>query len=228
MIGGSTPMQHWKRGTDETNAVKVALRKGDVDVLSLASNATMPEEGIDNFAYLGFAHNPNIRIMTQMTWGTFDGLGMNMKPQDRDLSTLEDIATMRMWVEPYEERMREQMRAINQRHSKTIAYIVPVHEAVMSLRREVLLGRIPGLTKQTELFADTLGHPKKPLVDFVSYVWFAAMYRKSPVGLTALDQENSETSKAQHRAMQQLAWEAVIQEPMSGVILPPKALPPRT
>ena len=226
MIGGSTPMQHWNQGTEETNPIKVALRAGDVDVLTLAGNARIPEEGIDKFADLAIEHNPDVRVLVQMSWGTFDGLGREMNPADRDLTTFEDLARMRSWVEPYQARMRGQIESINERHGKTFAYIVPVHSAVLAFRKEVLAGRVPGITKQTELFRDGLGHVTQPLQDVVAYTWFAAIYRKSPVGMTALDTEGTPESKEAHRVMQQVAWESVLEEPYSGVVLPQRTITP--
>ena len=226
MIGGSTPMQHWSQGTDETNPVKVALRAGQVDVLTLASNAVIPEAGIDLFADLAFAHNRDVRVMIQESWGTFDNMGSSMSPADRDLLTRDDLALMRRGIVLYEERLRGQISAINARHGREVATLVPVYPAVVRFREEVLEGRVPGITKQTELFADGLGHAKLPLQHLVAYVWYAAMYRRSPLGLTSLAQAD-ETSRAQHRVMQRIAWEAVIAEPASGVRLPTKTPPSR-
>jgi hypothetical protein len=36
-------------------------------------------------------------------------------------------------------------------------------------------------------------------------MFYGAIYRKSPLGLTAIDTEKTETSKAQHRIRQQIA-----------------------
>ena len=224
MIGGSTPMQHWNQGTEETNTVKVALRSGQVDVLTLASNAVIPEQGIDNFADLAFKHNPDVRVLLQMSWGTYDGLGSTMKPEWRDLMTAEDLAGMREALELHKDRMRQQLRSINDRHGKTFAFLVPSAIAVLKLREEVLHGRVPGVTKQTDLYRDGLGHAKQPIADLNAYLFFAAIYRKSPIGLTALDTQKTSTSKAQHRVLQQIAWETILGEPYSGVRLPMKKI----
>jgi hypothetical protein len=79
MIGGSTPLQHWNQGDgdDAKNLAKVALaRAGDqLDVFTLSPNAVMPEEGIDKFGDFVIAHNPNARILVQVSWSSWDGHG---------------------------------------------------------------------------------------------------------------------------------------------------------
>ena len=101
-------------------------------------------------------------------------------------------------------------------------FIVPVSNAVFALRERVAEGRAPGLTRQTDLFSDALGHPRPPLAVLVTYCHFAAIYGRSPVGLPvpAALKDNPEAD-ALNQLLQQLAWEAVTAHPMSGVRLTP-------
>src|SRR5262249_42804863 len=96
--------------------------------------------------------------------------------------------------------------------------IVPVYEAIFALREKLAEGKAPGLTKQTELFRDPLGHPQAPLALLVTYCHFSAIYGRSPVGLP-VPAELKDTPHAEelNRLLQQLAWEAVTSYPMSGV-----------
>jgi hypothetical protein len=55
------------------------------------------------------------------------------------------------------------------------------------------LGRVPGIAKQSEIFHG-MGHPNPALAHLMTYVWFAAMYRESPVGLQALVDPNDPAS----------------------------------
>ena len=98
-----------------------------------------------------------------------------------------------------------------------MAFVVPSSDAVYTLREHIIRGEVPGVTAQHEIFADAMGHPRPPIVNLVSYVWFAAMYRQSPVGLKALVDANDPTSAARELLLQQIAWNAVVAEPMSGV-----------
>ena len=240
MIGGSTPMQHWERG-GEDNEVKRALATGQVQVLTLSTNIRVPEPAVDLFADLAVKHNPDVRILVQHSWGDdltgsimrvrhdrreagtemsleeraafMAGMGRN---SERDSVSADQLAQMRREGRLIE-HWRQQLRAINTRHARTLAYIVPANDAVVRTRQAVLEGALPGVKLQSELFRDVLGHAADPIMDLVSYAWFAALYRRSPLGLTSLLQANDPTAAARHRKLQEIAWEAVLDEPMSGV-----------
>ena len=78
---------------------------------------------------------------------------------------------------------------------------------------------------QNDLFTDMLGHPKLPLQVLISYLHYAVIYRKSPVGLPipeALKKVKREPAEmeALNRMLQEVAWDAVIHHPLSGVKAP--------
>ena len=235
MIGGSTPMQHWNQGeADETrNIAKVALGKGGVDVFTMSPNARMPEKGIDLFGDLMIKTNPNGRILVQNSWSAWDGKGLTpsvgggerpkFATEDHDAATAEIIDGWLAGLEisgGYMERMRTQLKGINDRAGRQMAYVVPSAVAVYNLRQEIIAGHVPGVKLQSEIFLDGMGHPKQPLANLVTYVWFGAMYRESPVGLTSLVDPGDPTSAAREQLLQKLAWKAVVTEPMSGVSRP--------
>src|SRR5262249_1786775 len=103
------------------------------------------------------------------------------------------------------------------RHGREYVYLIPIGPALVRLRQSILEGKVPGLTRQSELFRDPGSHPAQALQNLVAYCWFAAMYRRSPVGMTALDKPGDDTSVQLNRYLERLAWEAITQEPMSGV-----------
>lgn len=242
MIGGSTPMQHWNQGggDDSKNIAKAALKKGGVDVFTMSPNARIPEEGIDLFGDLVIQTNPNARILVQHSWSAWDGHGLtpsvggtgrpNFSNEDHDKA---DLATLDGWLASlaakggYLERLRAQLAGINQRAGKPIAYVVPSAVAAYTLRKEIIKGTVPGIRLQSEIFRDGMGHPATPLANVVTYTWFAVMYRESPVGLKALIDPNDPTSAARERLLQQIAWNAAVAEPMSGVKGKPVKLDPR-
>lgn len=234
MIGGSTPKQHWDQGAgnDCNNIAKAALAtSGDkVDVFTMSPNAIMPEPAIDQFGDFVIAHNKNARIMVQNSWGAYDGHGSTPSVggtgggafvnADRDKATLAEVQGWeRTLAAPggYLEKMRTQLNGINSRAGRQIAYVVPSGQAVYALREQVIAGKVPGLTKQSEMHRDPIGHPTDPTAHLVAYVWFAAMYRQSPVGLQVLVNKDDPTSAPRERLLQQIAWNTVISEPMSGV-----------
>jgi len=239
MIGGSTPMQHWNQGDgdDSANIAKVALRKGGVDVFTMSPNAVMPEPGIDLFGDLMIETNPEGRIMVQASWSAWDGYGSTssvggsggngFENADRDNATLEVIDG---WLksleeeEGYMQRLRAQLEGINSRAGHTMTSVVPSVVSVYNLRKEIIKGNVPGVETQSEVFRDPIGHGGQPVMNVVAYTWYAAMYRESPVGLTALIDETDESSAARELLLQKIAWNAVVSEPMSGVTGEPVSL----
>lgn len=233
MIGGSTPMQHWNQGDDDDsrNLAKVALRVGGIDVFTMSPNAIMPEEGIDLFGDLMIETNPNGRILVQHSWSAWDGNGLtasvggtgqpSFANEDHDKA---DVATLQEWIDRghapggYVERLRDQLDGINRRAGHQMAYVVPSSTAVYRLRQEVVRGHVPGIERQSKLFVDGMGHPATPIVNLVTYVWFTTMYRQPAMGLTALVDPTDPTSLARERLLQQLAWDVVLAEPMSGLM----------
>jgi hypothetical protein len=227
MIGNSTVTQHWARGGDD-NIIKKTLRGGGVDVLTLAPHRQMPEPAIDQFADLACRHNPNIRILAQISWSAWDGTTSNgTKPggdrfrnEDHDTMTREDLnGRFAAAVENYAVRLRKQLAGINERYGRSIGYVVPVSQGVIQLRLAVLDGKVPGAAKQSDLFGDAMGHPSRKnlyLANMAEYVWFATMYGKSPVGLkTFVKTEDADSAKVQ-QLLQEIALDVVMKEPMSG------------
>ena len=114
--------------------------------------------------------------------------------------------------------LENQAHALNASVGKDAAFIIPVSKAVAALRERIAQGTAPGLTKQTDLFRDDLGHPMPPLAVLVTYCHFAAIHQRSPAGLpvpvTIKDMPKATELNA---LMQQIAWDAVSTYPMSGV-----------
>lgn len=203
-IGDSRAIQHWQI-PEEQNLAKAALKNGQVDILTLSPHRKIPDEGIELFADYAFEHNPSIQVMAQISWPDFP------LREDTDWQAMPGIS------DAYFKAMRAQADAINRRHGTAFVHLVPVMTAFLELRARIEAGTMPGIASFAELFKDPKGHPTKPLADLVTYCWFAAIYQKSPVGLTALDDPNDPASKERNRVLQQMAWDAVTGEPMSGV-----------
>jgi hypothetical protein len=223
MIGGSRVIQHWNL-PDAKNGAKTALREGKVDVLTLSPHTLLPDPGIDQFTQLGIEQNPALRVLVQASWPTYDGTSKKgFANPTRDAATVASLRTQRDahnsgWLV----NLEAQIRTLNATIGRPAVFLVPVSNAVFALRERIAEGRAPGLTRQTELFSDDLGHPRPPLAVLVTYCHFAAIYGRSPVGLTvpAALKENPE-AEALNRLLQQLAWAAVTDHPLSGVRPPP-------
>jgi len=219
-IGGSRTQQHWDL-PDEKNRAKQAIRTGKVDVLTLSPHLKLPDEGIDNFVKLCLEHNPESRVLLQASWMLFDDVnnrGM-FKNEDRDRAKIEDLR--RAYV-PFDKDLHDQVTAINrqyqEKYKRPVVFLVPVGHAVMNLRERIVAGKVPGITRQSELFTDPIGHARPPLAVLNAYCHFAVIYRQSPVGLPVPSQlKKMEKAEELNRVLQEVAWEAVKNEPASGV-----------
>lgn len=216
-LGGSTVTQHWNLPDDKDKCRK-ALKTGNVDVLTLSPHLNMPDEAIDKFTALMLAHNPNGRVLIQMSWFPYDQLpeaGKKFENAMRDDAKPEQLRKVwNVWLEKF----REQSKSLNEKHKKQVVLVVPVGEAVLKLRERVIQGEVPGYPKQSDLFTDPIGHGKAPIAWLTAYCHYAVIYGKSPVGLpvpTALAREKDAEKLV--KEIQEAAWAAVINEPTSGV-----------
>lgn len=219
MLGGSRVLQHWNL-PDDRNRAKAALLAGNVDVLTVSPHILLPDEGIDNFTKLGLEKNPKLHVYVQSSWPARDGvLDKPFRNEERNASTLESLRVMKeghrtRWLNALE----AQVRALNQTVGHESVFVVPVSDAVFALRERVVEGTAPGLTKQTDLFRDDLGHPSEALAGLVTYCHFAAIFGRSPEGLPVpVELRNRPQAEELNRLLQQLAWQAVSSYPMSGV-----------
>lgn len=219
-IGGSRVIQHWNV-PDEKNKTKAALNTGTVDVLTL-SPITLPDEGIEKFAKLALEKNPNVRVTVQQSWLPNDEPFEkafplhNKKELNRDAATAAELQAM---YDAYAKRLDDNIVAVNKTLDKPVLLVVPCGEAMLMLREKVRTGEAPGIKKQSELFMDALGHPTAPGQVLVAYCHFAVIYRRSPVGLPVpptLARMGFADEKL-NRLLQEIAWDAVIHEPLSGV-----------
>ncbi|MCE9532737.1 MAG: hypothetical protein K8T89_16695, partial [Planctomycetes bacterium] len=202
------------------NKAKEALKSGKVDVLTL-SPIFLPDAGIENFLNLALEHNKDIRILVQPIWLRADTYEPTMKRDkvvDFNAITIEELKKRHA---VYIQTMDEHIKELNKKAGKTVMYEVPVPQAVIALREKIVAGEAPGLKKQSDLFTDATGHGTAPLTVLVSYVNFATIYRRSPVGLpvpTALKAAKlGDQEEKLNRLLQEIAWDAVSKHPLSGV-----------
>ena len=225
-IGGSRVIQHWDV-PEEKNEAKAALRVGKVDVLTL-SPIWLPDEGIEKFARLGLEQNPDIRVTVQEFWLPNDTYHpvYPLETRVKVDHNATNIAELRKQQSLYDRDLVQYIDDLNKRLGKEVVFLVPVGQAAAALREKIVAGRAPGLKAQWDLFRDCWGHPQPPLQVLAGYCHFAVVYRRSPVGLPL----PSDLAKLQglnekdelNRLLQELAWEAVIHHPLSGVKAKPQ------
>ncbi len=205
--------------------VMEALTTGTVDVL-LTTPIYLPDPGIEKFAQFGLEHNPAFRMTVMEFWLPFDHYepgnykkgAERIEPPikvDHNAATGEALAKMH---QRYFDEMDAEVVRINQKLGKPVVWVVPVGQAVIALREKIIAGKAPGLKKQWDLFSDNLGHPRMPLTIMMGYCHYAVSYRKSPVGLPVPKQLALAKQPAElNRLLQELAWNAVTNHPLSGV-----------
>ena len=212
-IGGSKVIQHWDKA-DAENEAKKALMTGKVDVFTMAPHLMVPDQGITNFVELGLKHNPKMRFLLQASWYPFDVGDPEKRIKDnaaRDVMKIEDLQAA---VDEWRTRLEAQADELNKLHGKRCVFIVPAGDAVIKLRAMIVAGKFPGITKQSQLFRDPIGHGQGHVMALVAYCNFAAIYKMSPVGLEATERSiNAE----QHKILQEIAWETVSKYPYAGI-----------
>jgi hypothetical protein len=201
-----------------------AFRQGkQVDVLTASpfSNVLGPDKKFNELVDLAFKHNPKMRIVVQVSWLGSD----NPKNQTKEGVKVDwnaaTVERLREIHEPYIKNVRAQLDELNKQHGRRACFAVPVAQASIALREKIIAGEAPGLKMQSELFRDDRGHALAPLMALAGYCNYAVIYRRSPVGLPLVSAfraaKNPAWDETLDRLLQQLAWDAVIAEPMSGV-----------
>ena len=220
-LGASRTLQHWNL-PDDKNAAKQALKTGEVDVF-IMSPISFPDEGIENYVRLGLEHNPGMRFLIQLSWG-----GGDIDNQDFPKGAFDNVD---------KEKTPEQLRGLNERNirageaqaaelnkkygkGRQIVALVPSAQAMVTLRTKITGKEWPGLTLQSELFVDAV-HPSAPMEALNTYLHFAVLYDRSPVGLpmpTLLKNAGREALDEQfNRSLEELAWDTVSKYPGSLV-----------
>ena len=223
MVGGSRVIQVWDRSATESN-VRAALQAGQVDVLTLSPHRLLPDPGIDQFVDLGLAGNPNLRVTLQQSWIPYDndaGMGADPDPQRKAPINWDAMTGARLLAmhAPYYQELANQVRAVNARCGKPVVFLVPTGRALIALREKIRLGQAPGITTQAALFNDRMGHPTAILTLLNAYCHFAVIYRRSPVGLrpVSLPAISVTDNAALNHLLQEIAWDTVTADPLSGV-----------
>jgi hypothetical protein len=222
-IGGSQVIRIWN-DPEGKEAAKQALATGKIDVLTL-SPYQLPDDGIGLFVDWGLKYNPALRITLQQSWLPWDStLALDPDPEHKSVIDHEAMTGTELTLRhaPYRLLLHGLVETLNQAHAKPVLFIVPTADALVALREKIRLGQAPGLKTQGELFQDRMGHPGVVISTLNAYCHFAVIYRRSPVGLPIPLPERADASGFRmnedlNKLLQQLAWNAVLADPASGV-----------
>jgi hypothetical protein len=221
-LGSSTTLQHWNLPEDK-NQAKKAVKAGEVDVFVM-SPIQFPDEGVENFVKFGLEHNSNMRFLVQITWGSADIDNQDF-PKGA-FAIVDREKTPDQLKQLYARNIKAaeaQADDINKKYGggKKVLFLVPSSQALVALRTRIAHKEAPGLTKQGELFIDFMSHPSPPLEALNTYLHYAVLYDRSPVGLPMpglLKRAKREAwDEKLNRSLQELAWETAANYPYSGV-----------
>ena len=223
-VGGSTVNRVWEE-SEKKSSVRTNLADGLVDVLTLSPHRLLPDPGITKFVDLGLTGNPRLRVTLQQSWIPFDnavGVGSDPDPTTKAPIDWDAMTGAKLTAisELYFQELDQQVRAVNERCKKPVVFLVPTARALIALREKVRLGQVPGIKTQAALFRDRMGHPGTAVTLLNAYCHFAVIYRRSPVGLAVpgpLSEIPPADCAALNRVVQEIAWEAVTNCPLSGV-----------
>jgi hypothetical protein len=218
-LAASMAETHWKYATHKDPRRRVrrvmdALESGRVDVLTLSPNAKVPDPGIDKFVALGLQHNPKMRFMVQQSWPVADLQGKRLTEQARDKVTIDDLLPYAL---KQQQKHLAQIRRINEKIGRSVAFHVPVVFGVLKLREAVRKGEAPKVERQSQLFRDLGGHPRMEIELLAAYMHFACIYRLSPVGCRAFKRADDPEWNALDELLQRTAWETVCEQPLTGL-----------
>lgn len=219
-IGGSTVTQHWELPI-EKNIAKREIATGMVDVLTLSPHIKLPDNAIDSFTELLLQKNSKARVLVQESWMPYDGqqATQDRAALNRNARTTEELQRIQA---NWDALCEKQINDINKRFDHQVVFFVPVAQAIFALRGKILAGDVPTIANQDSVFTDAMGHPGPYLTLLSAYCHYAVIYRKSPVGIDFSKIGSKTITDAENRLLQQLAWEAVIKHPLSGVKDEPK------
>jgi hypothetical protein len=217
MIGGSKVIQHWNL-PDEKQKAKPALAEGKVDVMTMSPVMSYtPDDGMDRFVELGAKHNPKMRFLVQHSWPVWDGWLPDEKIASKEERDTRSLDIVRVATKRFRSALEAQAGELNKKLGRDAVRIVPVGDAVMKLRELIAAGEAPGLSKQTDIFTDQIGHGKEPILALTTYCNFACIYGVSPVGLKVPNAALDKLSPELDPLLRKIAWETVTGYPLSGV-----------
>lgn len=191
------------------------LEKGDIDVISWGrpgwSNHQLPEFLKQNVVENGLKGNPNFRLYVQMAWMVHDGLGKSLQSKDEyDNSKIAEVPAVLDRERAKVEKIADEL---NKKHGRQVVFLVPLGDATTKLRAMIVEGKFPGVAKQSAIFADAMPHAGPIAAELAAYCNYAALYRRSPVGLEI----KGGVPEEQRVILQKLAWETVSKYPYAGV-----------
>ena len=147
----------------------------------------------------------------------FDKTGGNQQVKQNSERDQVDLDALQKSTDAWRTNMERQADELNRKHGRQAVQIVPVGDAVIRLRRKIVAGEYPGVTKQSELFRDPIGHGTGHIQALAAYCNFVAIYGYRPHGLAL---QEAGVDEQQLAVLQEIAWNTVSSYSHSGLKTP--------
>lgn len=235
-VGGGAPLAaHWnetgnpqRKDGSVAHIVKPELRTGAygafilTEAIPLRSNVSGGNtvQHATSFHGLAVAHNLAVRVYLYETWPYLDG-----DPAGTCEWDIDNGATWRRCLTETDPPVWNSIvTAVNAANGGPDMRMVPAGGAMALLHDEIAAGRVPGLSSIRDIFGDNI-HLTNGGHYFIACVMYATVYGRSPAGAaTGMHHAFSTATPADGmppaatlRRFQEVAWQAVCNDPRSGV-----------
>ena len=168
-------------------------------------------------------YNPGMKFYLSDAWPQLYQLGPNPPKSEKALTT-------QVWQRLGKQKNAQSKQLVdllNKKHPGTV-FIMPTSDAMVLAAEYYLCGKLPGVQglhksvggKDRSLWRDRLGHLGPGFDRLEGYVFYATLYGRSPElieGDIAFGGDKEFPSRALDRTFRKIAWQAVINHPLSGV-----------
>jgi hypothetical protein len=175
-------------------------------------------------------HNPNMEFYLSDAWPSL----RQMKPSPKS----EDDLSIETFVKLNNEKdieLKKLIKNLDQKYPKKV-HVMPTSDAMVLAVKAYYEGKLPGINginrwlsgKTYSIWRDKLGHLGPGFERLEGYVFYATIYKKSPALIEGeipfkplVDKKLGKLKPPNKKVdllFRKIAWEAVINNPMSGVI----------
>jgi hypothetical protein len=168
-------------------------------------------------------HHPHMKFYLSDAWPSIRALDDPPKSEDE----LTDALFVRLGKEKHA-GSRQLMAALNKKYPGKV-FVMPTSAAMVLAVQYYHRGELPGIEgihravgkKERSLWKDPLGHLGPGFDRLEGYVFYATIYRKSPLliegDVNFGNKSGNFPSRELDKVFRKIAWEAVVNNPLSGV-----------
>jgi hypothetical protein len=130
-----------------------------------------------------------------------------------------DLAEMQVKMEKYRKEQEAYVDEVNAKAGKRVVFLVPLGDGMLEVRKMIVAGKFPGITKQRNsvIGGDHMPHQGHLGARLGAYMHFAALYRMSPEGLLFPGKDGDGLTAEQRAILQKIEWDMVSKYPYAGI-----------